>query len=159
MTQQLTIKPDKCVGCRTCELMCSFGHTGVFNPRLSAVSVIDYPASAVTIPLMCLQCEDAACQNVCPVGAIRRNEHDAVVVNPARCIVCKLCINACPLGNMKFSPLTRQVFKCDLCGGSPLCAKYCHAGAIVYVDPNDDSDRRKMIADQFKCVFSEAKLP
>ncbi|MDV0443736.1 4Fe-4S dicluster domain-containing protein [Methanorbis rubei] len=137
--------------------MCSFGHNGVFNPRLSSVSVIDYPESAVTIPLMCLQCEDAVCQNVCPVGAIYRDKNDAVVIDPAKCIVCKLCVNACPLGNMKFSPITRSVFKCDLCGGTPQCARYCHAGAIVYVDPHEDSDRKKRIADQFKEAFSEVK--
>ena len=26
MGKQLMIKPEKCIGCRTCELVCSFGH-------------------------------------------------------------------------------------------------------------------------------------
>mgnify|MGYP002732324539 CR=1 FL=1 len=154
MAKHLILKPEKCVGCRTCELMCSFAHNQVFNPRLAAVSVIDYPESAVAIPLMCLQCENAACEKVCPVHAITRTSDNVLLINPATCIVCKLCMNACPLGNIRYSPLTHSVFKCDLCGGNPNCAQYCHAGAITFTDPDEDNDRRHLIADRFKDVFA-----
>ena len=153
MARQLVIKPEKCVSCRTCELVCSFGHNQRFNPRESSVSVMDYEDAAVSIPVMCLQCEDPACLKVCPVHAISRNESGVVVVNYQRCIGCKLCVNACPMGNMHFSLVSRRVFKCDLCGGDPLCAKYCPGKAIVFVDERDDSDRKQAVAEQFKNVF------
>lgn len=155
MSKQLMIKPEKCLGCRTCELVCSFGHYGEFNPTLANVSVMDYEAAAISIPVMCMQCEEAPCMKVCPVGAISRNEKGAVVMDGNKCIVCKMCMNACPLGNISFSPLVKKVFKCDLCDGDPKCAKFCPSGAIVYADPQDGVGRKQAVAEQFKEVFGE----
>ncbi len=138
--------------------MCSFGHTQQFNPRLSAVTVMDYEAAAVSIPVMCLQCEDACCEKVCPVHAITRSADGAVVMDSEKCITCKMCVSACPLGNISFSPITKRVFKCDLCGGDPKCAKFCPSGAITFVDPVESGDRKKAVAESFKAVFGEGGL-
>ena len=155
MSKQLMVKPEKCVSCRTCELMCSFGHTEVFNPRLSAVTVIGYEEAMVSVPVMCMQCEEACCLKVCPVGAIAMDDKGAAVMNPDKCIVCKMCMSACPLGNIHFSPVSKKVFKCDLCGGDPKCAKFCPSGAIVYIDPYEQPERKKAVAAKFKDVFGE----
>jgi len=155
MSKQLVIKPDKCVSCRTCELMCSFGHTKTFNPRLSAVTVVGYEADMTWVPVMCMQCEEACCLKVCPVGAISRDDQGAVVMNPDKCIVCKMCVSACPLGNISFSPITKKVFKCDLCGGDPQCVKYCAGDAIQFVDPTESPDRKKALAAHLKEVYGE----
>ncbi|MCL1849770.1 MAG: 4Fe-4S dicluster domain-containing protein [Clostridiales bacterium] len=155
MSKQLMVKPEKCVSCRTCELMCSFGHTKVFNPRLSAVTVIGYEEAMTSVPVMCMQCEEACCIKVCPVGAISMDENGAAVMNSDKCIVCKMCMSACPLGNIQFSPVSKKVFKCDLCGGDPKCAAFCPSGAITYVDVYEQSDRKKAVADKFKDVFGE----
>ena len=152
MSKQLMIKPEKCISCRTCELVCSFGHYQEFNPKLSNVTVMDYEKAAVTIPVMCMQCEEPACMKVCPVGAISRNENGAFVMDEAKCIVCKMCMNACPLGNISFNPVKRKVFKCDLCNGDPKCAKFCPSGAIVYGEAVE-MERNKAIADQLKDVY------
>ena len=40
--KQLVVKPEKCIGCRTCELVCSFGHYQQFNPRLANITVLEY---------------------------------------------------------------------------------------------------------------------
>ena len=152
MSKQLMIKPEKCISCRTCELVCSFGHYQEFNPKLSNVTVMDYEKATVTIPVMCMQCEEPACMKVCPVGAISRNENGAFVMDEAKCIVCKMCMNACPLGNISFNPVKRKVFKCDLCDGDPKCAKFCPSGAIVYGEAVE-MERKKAIADQLKDVY------
>ena len=135
--------------------MCSFGHTQTFNPRRSSVTVINYEAAATSVPVMCMQCEEACCIKVCPVGAMQRNEKGAVVADEDKCIVCKMCMSACPLGNISFSPVSRRIFKCDLCDGDPKCAKYCPSGAIQFVDPAESPDRKKDIAEKFKEVFGE----
>ena len=36
MSKQLMLKPEKCTGCRTCELICSYNRANDFNPRNSA---------------------------------------------------------------------------------------------------------------------------
>lgn len=135
--------------------MCSFGHNKQFNPCLSAVSVIAYDEAAVAVPVMCLQCEEASCMKVCPVGAITQSENGAVVMDSEKCIVCKMCLHACPLGNISFSPISKKVFKCDLCEGDPKCAQFCPSGAIKYVEPEDDLDRKRAVAKNFKDVYGE----
>jgi len=153
--KQLVIKPEKCIGCRSCELACSFGHFGEFNPKLSNIHVFEYEKAAVAIPVMCLQCEEPACQKVCPVGAISRDESGAFVMNYDKCIGCKMCMNACPLGNISFHPLVRKVFKCDLCGGDPKCAKYCPGGAIAFVETDAIQDKRALVGSRYKDLIGE----
>ena len=158
MSKLLVVNPEKCVSCRTCELMCSFGHVNTFNPRLSAVTVMDYEAALTSVPVMCMQCDEACCLKVCPVGAISRDETGIVSTNPDKCIVCKMCVSACPLGNISYSPSAKKVYKCDLCEGDPKCAKYCPSGAILFVDPSEIPDRKKAVADKFKDVFGEEAI-
>lgn len=158
MSKILTISPNKCLNCGSCELICSLNKTGGFNPRESAVNVLFYEKAAVSVPVMCMQCEDAACMKVCPVGAISRDENGAVLSDPKKCIVCKMCVSACPMGNISFSAATRKIVKCDLCGGAPSCAKACLTGAIRYEDATTSNiGKKKVIADKFKDLFTEVK--
>lgn len=150
------ISPEKCLGCRSCELICSFNKTKEFNPKHSAVSVLTYDEAAISVPVMCMQCEDPACMKVCPVGAISRDENGAVVTDTKKCIVCKMCMSACPLGNISFNPVEKKMVKCDLCGGDPNCAKACPVGAIQYKEGTTaNMARKKVIADKFKDLFGE----
>ena len=155
MSKLLVVNPEKCASCRTCELMCSFGRTETFNPRLSAVTVIDYEEALTSVPVMCMQCDEACCVKVCPVGALSRDENGVVATNKDKCIVCKMCVSACPLGNMSYSPVAKEVFKCNLCDGDPRCVKYCTSGAIQFVDPTESPERKKAVAESFKDVFGE----
>lgn len=156
MAQTLAIDPKRCLSCRTCELACSFKHTGEFNPRNANVTVFHYEHAAVTVPIMCLQCEQASCAKICPTGALARNAAGVVEHDESKCIVCKMCVSACPLGNIAFSPSLRKVHKCDLCGGDPLCAKYCPTGAISVVDPAEAPDKKQLAADAFRAAVEEA---
>ncbi len=152
----MVLTPEKCLGCRTCELICSFNRAEEFNPQKASVSVITYDKAQISVPIMCTQCEEASCAKVCPVNAISRNEDGAMMVDEKKCIVCKMCVSACPLGNMAFDGNSRKVFKCDLCKGDPLCAKYCPSKAIDYKETNPSSLlKRKAVADKFKDVFGE----
>ena len=159
MGKQLLIKPEKCIGCRTCEIICSYKRGKNFNPKNAAVSVMSYEEAMVSVPVMCLQCEEASCVKVCPVGAMYRAEDGTVRNDSAKCIVCKMCVNACPLGNVSFSSSAKKVVKCEQCDGDPACAKYCPAGSLVYSDEADALGRKKAIALALKNVFGaeEAK--
>lgn len=151
------VYPEKCINCRSCELACSFNKIGEFNPRESAVSVLLYEEAAIAVPVMCMQCEDAACMKVCPVGAMKRDENGAVVPDPQKCIACKMCVSACPLGNISFSSARKKIIKCNLCGGDPQCAKVCPSGAIEYIEGNTANiSKKKIVASKFKDLFTEA---
>lgn len=156
MSKILTINPGKCLNCKSCELACSFHKIGEFNPKESAVNVLFYKDAGISVPVMCMQCEDAACMKVCPVGAISRDENGAVVTDPNKCIACKMCISACPLGNITFSFVQKKIVKCNLCGGDPQCAKFCPSGAIEYIeDTAANIHKKKVIAEKFKDLLSE----
>lgn len=109
------------------------------------------------MPIMCMQCEDAACMKACPKGAIYRDEYGAVLPDPKKCIACKMCISACPFGNISFSPKKKEITKCNLCDGAPQCAKYCPKEAIKYEDcTTANKNKKKLVADKFKELFEEA---
>ena len=150
------ISPEKCIGCRSCELICSFTKTQEFNPRHAAVSVMSYDEALISVPMMCMQCEEPACMKVCPVGAITKSDYGAIVIDDKKCIVCKLCASACPLGNISFAASERKMIKCDLCGGEPRCEQFCPSGAIRYQETTSSNlNRKRIIAEKLKELFGE----
>ena len=133
MAKMLVINPDKCTGCRRCELACSLVKEGEFNPARSRIQTITFLEEAVYIPSACLQCEDPSCEKVRPSGAICREDATGVIqVAAERCVGCKMCLLACPFGAMAFSGRDGKAVKCDLCGGQPECVDFCEEGALEY---------------------------
>lgn len=152
------IAPEKCTGCRTCELACSFNKNNEFNPKNAAITVISYDEAAISVPMMCMQCEDPSCMKVCPVSAISTNELGAVVIDDGKCIGCKMCISACPVGNITYSSKEKKLIKCDLCGGNPSCAEFCPSGAIQFKEGNSIYlSKKTKIAEKFKELFGEVE--
>lgn len=149
------ISPEKCTACRTCELACSMKHEQKFIPELSNVTVLTWEDAGFSIPMMCMQCDNAACAAVCPVHAISVSEKTgAMVIDDSKCIRCKLCVQACPFGNASYSKVKRSIHKCDLCDGDPQCAKFCPQGAITYCESTTGNlAKKKATADKFKKLF------
>lgn len=146
MSKIMTISPEKCIDCGTCEAVCP----------TSGVNLIHFDEVEISVPVMCLQCENAACMKVCPMDAIGRDENGAVLPDQKLCVKCKLCVSACPFGNIAFSPKLKQITKCDLCDGSPRCAKYCPTRAIRYEeDTLSNKTKKKLVAEKFKTLFEE----
>lgn len=48
----------------------------------------------------------------------------AIVIDEEKCIRCLACLEACPFEAIQVSP-SGEMLKCDLCGGDPVCVKYC----------------------------------
>ena len=89
-----------------------------------------YEEAAISVPMMCMQCEEPCCMEVCPVGAIFRDEKDAVIINPDKCIGCKLCYSRCPQKciDIEKKPVVIQKEHCLHCGN---CFEICPVHAIV----------------------------
>lgn len=157
MGKILMISPDKCTGCRTCEMACSFKHEQEFNPTLSRVTNLTWEKEGISVPVMCMQCDNAACMKICPVKAISQDEKTgAMIINQMKCIRCKMCVQACPFGSTGYSSRTRSVFKCDLCQGDPECAKNCPSGALTFKESTTANlGKKKAIAAKFKELFEE----
>jgi carbon-monoxide dehydrogenase iron sulfur subunit len=79
MKKQLVIKPEVCIGCRSCELICAFNQTKEFGSISSAITIFEFDASNIIVPLMCMQCEDPHCLKACPVEALTKCEKTGVV--------------------------------------------------------------------------------
>ncbi|MGD8446850.1 MAG: 4Fe-4S binding protein, partial [Desulfobacterales bacterium] len=70
-------------------------------------------------------------------GLIRDPKTHAVVVDEAACVGCKMCVAACPFGNIHFESKRQVAAKCNLCNGDPRCVQNCMSGALHYGDIND----------------------
>jgi len=131
MEQRKILKAFKelCTGCHICEIVCSLKHTGTVNPALARIKVGHSEEDPLPFPVICLHCKDAPCKKACPVpDAMYLDEKTGVVViNDDECIQCLACVDACPFGAIQVGP-NQEILKCDLCGGDPVCAKYCPAG-------------------------------
>jgi Fe-S-cluster-containing hydrogenase component 2 len=131
----LTVDPEKCTGCRNCELVCSVMHNGVSNPSLARIQIVKWENIGVYIPMSCQHCEDAPCMAVCPKDAIYRDEAlESVRINHDLCIGCKMCVSACPFGAARWDSKRGRVFKCNLCHGDPQCVRFCYTKAVDYVE-------------------------
>jgi len=134
MLKALVIDPGKCTGCKQCELACSLRQEGVFNIAKSRIRVFDFHEEARFIPYTCTQCDEAWCQQACPVNAITTTDDGVKVVHDSLCVGCKVCTIACPFGTVNYNASTGKVIKCNLCDGDPACAEACPTEAIIYTD-------------------------
>ncbi len=158
MAKILMIHPEKCTGCRSCELACSFAKESQFRPGAARVQAYTWEREGMSVPMMCQQCDDAACVNVCPTGAMHYSTKIAGLVDwdEATCIRCKMCTIACPFGNARYDASTSSIFKCDQCNGNPACVEMCPNRALEYQDDTlAMRTRKKAYAAKFKAAFQE----
>ena len=138
--RHIVLDTETCTGCSTCEVVCSLSHDGVVSPALARLRITDYFVEGHRIEgYVCKQCTGAECLRVCRARGTKALRLDkatgAKVIDPATCDGCQLCIQACP--QYPHSPIyydaARNIcFKCDLCGGNPLCVKFCPESALTF---------------------------
>jgi Fe-S-cluster-containing hydrogenase component 2 len=126
----ISYNPENCAGCRTCMAVCSLYHEGVVNPELARMQVIVPSIDIFEVEgYTCKQCEGPECLYACPTEAIHIDEvTGARVIDEEKCIGCRLCLEACPQypnSPIRYDPEREICIKCDLCGGEPLCVKFC----------------------------------
>ena len=106
------------------------------------IRVFEFP-DLMSVPFNCRHCEKAPCLEVCPTGALYRDEDNAVAFDPLKCIGCLMCAVACPFGVPKLDEYNKIVDKCDLCaerraeGKLPACVSACPTDALKYGDINE----------------------
>ena len=139
----LVISPNKCVGCRLCELVCSYKNFDEFNPIKSMIHVIGFE-EMFSLPITCFHCEEPYCQEICPANAITRDQKSgAVQIISTKCIGCKMCVLACPFGNIHFNSEKKIAQKCNLCDGNPECVNFCPTGALQMLEDYDIGRQKK----------------
>ncbi len=145
MRPLLIVDPEKCNGCHGCEIACSVWREGESNPEKSRIRMMPFltPGQAFFYPNVCQQCEVPYCALACPTGALWKNASTGVVdLTQDKCIGCRMCLVACPIGAIAISESGRAV-KCDLCGGDPMCVRFCRPEAITLGIPNELSEAKR----------------
>ena len=140
--------PERCTGCRRCEIACSEHFTGKVHPSMSRIRIIEFSEGVIDIPLVCRQCEveEPPCCKVCPKNCFSRDENtNAVIINLEKCIGCGKCIDACPIGAIFLNSETRKPIKCELCftedSSIPSCVEACPNNALEYGETPFDASK------------------
>ena len=140
----VTVIPDKCVGCRICEYVCSLHKDKVFNPTRSRIRVVRiYPKTNAS--LTCRLCEDAPCVIACPRDALEQSNEDGhIIVTEDKCDGCGWCVEACDFGAITVGP-DKVAIVCDLCEGDPKCIAICPTEALSW-QTRETAARKSRIA-------------
>jgi Fe-S-cluster-containing dehydrogenase component len=127
---KIKVTKEKCSGCRLCQQICTIEHFKEINPRKAALAIEPrFPQPGYFVPKVCVQC--GKCMEACPVGAIRREDNGAYVIDPETCTDCGMCVEACPFGVVFTHPTAQTPIICNFC---MRCTEVCNTGAIVGVD-------------------------
>jgi Fe-S-cluster-containing dehydrogenase component len=164
----MVIDLRKCEGCETvdgppaCTEACVESHHLRPDQPWLPVYEVQTAHGSYFQPTPCMQCENAPCVKVCPVGATYHDATGVVLIDNQVCIGCRMCMAACPYGARTFNwsdppetpgvsaadytpenstPQRRgTVSKCMFCahqavgGKLPACALECPMDAIYFGD-------------------------
>jgi formate dehydrogenase iron-sulfur subunit len=161
-----------CIGCKACEVACKeWNHVPDSIGELTGMSydnTVDLGANTwrhvqfIEQPTqvdgddglrwlmssdVCKHCDEAACLDVCPTGALFRTEFDTVVVQEDICNGCGYCVSACPFGVIERREGDGRAWKCTLCydrlkdDREPACAQACPTDSIQFGELGDLRER------------------
>ncbi len=156
---QIFVNPEKCMGCRSCEIACAVRHSKEKN-LVSALLQSPPPmkrlfveaAGNVRMPVLCRHCEDTPCLKACISGCLYRDEKNFVRRKKERCIGCWSCVMACPFGVISRDKEKHIAVKCDRCHklDVPACVSACPTRALVLTDVAGMSKEKRL-----RLVFAE----
>ena len=154
----------RCTGCKTCMLACKDYRN--LDASVSFRQVYEFVGGswskdergcwaqdcfAFYVSSACNHCASPACMEVCPTGAMGKNELGLVSVDEHRCIGCGYCALSCPYHAPKVDRTVGHSVKCDGCsqreGSAPVCVEACPLRALEFGPISDLRARHGRVAD------------
>jgi Fe-S-cluster-containing dehydrogenase component/formate-dependent nitrite reductase membrane component NrfD len=140
----------RCIGCHACTIACKSEHDiplGVWRCWVKEVDRGVFPGTErLFLPVLCNQCEDAPCMEICPTNALFRRPDGIVDLDGDACIGCRSCMAACPYHQLFIDPNTGTAEKCNFCanrlenGLAPSCVIVCPTECRIFGDLDDPED-------------------
>jgi anaerobic dimethyl sulfoxide reductase subunit B (iron-sulfur subunit) len=137
----------RCVGCRACQVACKDRNNlnlGMVWRTTKTYETGSFPKVGMyNYAATCNHCENPACVEICPVGAMYKAEDGTVLHDDEMCIGCQACVSACPYAVPQFDEEASIVRKCDACasirakGGNPVCVDACPSRALDFGDKDE----------------------
>ncbi|HIP13506.1 MAG TPA: 4Fe-4S dicluster domain-containing protein [Arcobacter sp.] len=153
MNYAMALNYQNCINCKACETACKEENgvqLGADKQRIwvgiNEGTIFGKPYINL-YPSQCNHCIDAPCVSVCPTYASHFVEGGIVKVDPAKCILCKGCMEACPYDARFVDDTMVAVDKCTFCDhrideyGTTACQATCPTKVRLFGDIDDeDSD-------------------
>ncbi|MCS7150839.1 MAG: 4Fe-4S dicluster domain-containing protein [Endomicrobia bacterium] len=156
----LYIDYDKCRGCKTCVIVCSYRWNKVFSETLSAICVIKNEKKGKNFPIVCQQCSKPLCVDACLSGALKKDKQTGIVLHfQDKCVGCKMCVISCPFGGIGYVAEVGVARKCDLCSSFDVqpavaqCEKMCPYKAIKVITEDKITSEIKKNVEKFLQQF------
>lgn len=153
----MLVDTTKCIGCRTCEMVCAEVNNlpepppqeddSVFQEKrttsTSAYTVVnsyETEKGTVYVKRQCMHCNQPACTSACLVKAMLKTKEGPVTWNGDKCMGCRFCMLSCPFDMPKFEYYSAnpRIRKCIMCytrlkgGEQPACSQECPGEALLF---------------------------
>ena len=189
----MAIDLSRCIGCNTCAVACKVSnnlpkdvwwnvvHTEGRDFADTSKGTYGGEMQLSWLPVNCMHCENAVCEEVCPTGATVKRDDGIVTVDEETCIGCKSCMEACPYDVRRLienepeyylelpigDPAAKShkggtVEKCDFCAGridrgeKPACMELCPGRARYWGDLDDpESEVSQFLSGRYATVLLE----
>lgn len=123
---------DRCIGCHSCSLACARLVHGQLSWIAAGIHIVTSGGLSRGFEAsLCQVCAPAACVRACPTGACAQRAGGGVKKQPALCIRCGKCAEACPVEAVHMDRETGLPYVCIHCGR---CVPFCPHDCLELAD-------------------------